>query len=201
VRIGIPLFYIVAACLLINGCVATDTDPMETLEHASVLSEPRPVAAFQLSDQHGRIFTQEQLRGSWTILFAGFIHCPDICPGTLALLADVQERAGISPDQLRTVFVSIDPERDTPENLAEYLDYFNPEWIALTGQKPELDQLMASLELAYVRVPVGGGEYTMDHSTALVLIDPEGRMRGYFTAPLDVDELVHDLGRIAQAVY
>jgi len=174
---------------------------METLEHASVLSEPRPVAAFQLSDQHGRIFTQEQLRGSWTILFAGFIHCPDICPGTLALLADVQERAGISPDQLRTVFVSIDPERDTPENLAEYLDYFNPEWIALTGQKPELDRLMASLELAYVRVPVGGGEYTMDHSTALVLIDPEGRMRGYFTAPLDVDELVHDLGRIAQAVY
>jgi len=198
VRSGYALLFLAMACLLIVGCVETDADPMESLAHATVLSEPRPVAAFELSDQHGHAFTQEQFRGRWSLLFAGFTHCPDICPGTLALLTDVQQRAGISPDQLRTVFISVDPERDTPENLAEYLDFFNPEWTALTGPKSELDRLMASLELAYVRVPTGGGDYTVDHSTALVLIDPEGRMRGYFSAPLEVEELVDDLGRIAQ---
>lgn len=198
-RTGCALLSLIVASLLIKGCMEIDADPVESLEHATVLSVPRLLADFQLSDQHNRTFTQDQFRGSWTVLFAGFTHCPDICPGTLALLADVQKRAGISSEQLRTVFVSVDPERDTPENLAEYLTFFNSEWTALTGPKSELDRLMASLELAYVRVPTGGGEYTMDHSTALVLIDPEGRMRGYFSAPLDAEALVDDLGRIAQA--
>nr|WP_240451211.1 SCO family protein [Wenzhouxiangella sp. XN201] len=152
-----------------------------------------------MSDQHGRDFTNVELRGNWNVLFVGFTHCPDVCPSTLALLDSVQKRAGISPERLRTVFVSVDPERDTPEVLAEYLAHFNSEWTALTGKKTELDRLLDSLELAYVRVPTGKGEYTMDHSTALVLIDPGGHMRGYFTAPLDADALAEDLGRVARA--
>jgi protein SCO1 len=198
-KIGYILLHLASLCLLVTGCSDVDPDPMESLDHVRTLSEPRPIAAFHLSDQHGRDFTHEQLRGNWTVLFAGFTHCPDICPSTLALLASVQKRADISSDRLHTVFVSVDPERDTPEHLAEYIGYFNPEWTGLTGQKTELDRLLDSLELAYVRVPTGNGEYTMDHSTALVLIDPEGDMRGYFPAPLDPAALAGDLGRIARA--
>jgi len=76
---------------------------------------------------------------------------------------------------------------------------FNPDWTALTGERAETDRLLGSLEMAYVRVPMGNGEYTMDHSTALVLIDPDGRMRGYIAAPLDAAELAEDFGRIARA--
>lgn len=185
-----------AACLFLGAC--SSGDPVQSLEHASILDEPRALAAFHLTDRHGHEFTQAQFAGSWSVLFAGFTHCPDICPATMAMLASAQKRAGISTDQLRTIFVSVDPERDTPAQLTEYLAHFNSEWTALTGEKEELDRLMTSLQMAYVRVPMGNGEYTMDHSTALVLIDPEGRMRGYFTAPLDVDALSEDLGRLAQ---
>lgn len=198
-KIGYTLLHLASLCLLVTGCSDVDSDPMESLEHARMLSEPRLLADFHLSDQHGRNFTHEQLRGNWSVLFAGFTHCPDVCPATLVLLATAQRRASISPDQFRTIFVSVDPDRDTPAQLAEYLDYFNSDWTALTGPKPDIDRLLDSLGLAYVRVPTGNGDYTMDHSTALVLIDPEGRMRGYFKAPLDAVELSEDLGRIARA--
>lgn len=189
--------YILLAALITGGC--SSADPTRSLEHATVLAEPRPVAGFRLTDQHGRDFTQEHFRGRWYVLFTGFTHCPDVCPATLGLLASVQNRAGINSERLVTVFVSVDPERDTPERLTEYLGFFDPDWIGLTGPAADLQRLLASLELAYVRVPTGGGGYTMDHSTALVLIDPEGRMRGYFTAPLDAAALAGDLGKLAGA--
>lgn len=167
--------------------------------HATMLDEPRIIAEFRMEDQHGREFTDANLKGKWSVFFTGFTHCPDICPTTLGLLASAQKRAGIGPEDLRTVFISVDPERDTPSHLAEYLAHFDPEWTGLSGEKEELDRLMASLQMAYVRVPMGDGDYTMDHSTALVLIDPEGRMQAYFKAPQDAMELAEDLRRIAQA--
>jgi len=193
------LLPLVLTALLSAGCSGVSSDPMASLEHARALDQPRPVAAFRLSDQNERVFDETQLRGAWSVLFTGFTHCPDICPATLSLLASAQRRAGVAPDRLRTIFVSVDPERDTPEHLAEYLGHFDPEWTALTGEKAQIDRLLGSLEMAYVRVPMGNGEYTMDHSTALVLIDPDGRMRGYFNAPLDTAALAEDLGRIARA--
>lgn len=194
----LALLYLALPPLLVAGCFSVSSDPMPSLGHVRALDESRPIAAFRLSNQHGEMFDETQLRGMWSVLFVGFTHCPDICPATLSLLASAQKRAGVAPDRLRTIFVSVDPERDTPEHLAEYMGYFNPEWTALTGEKAEIDRLLGSLEMAYVRVPMGDGEYTMDHSTALVLIDPAGRMRGYFTAPLDAAKLAEDLGKIAR---
>ena len=190
-----PFLHVLLACLAAAGC--SPADPTRLLEHATLLAEPRTVADFRLTDQRSAAFTQEDFRDRWHILFTGFTHCPDICPTTLALLASVQQRAGIDPEHLGTVFVSVDPGRDTPENLAEYVGHFDPEWTALTGPTEELRRLLDSLELAYVKVPTGPGEYTMDHSTALVLIDPEGRMRAYYTAPLDAAALAGDLGKLA----
>lgn len=195
-KIGYALLHFAVTSLFIVGCTAEA--PSRSLMHATMLDEPSSVAEFRMRNQHGREFTNAQLQGKWNVLFAGFTHCPDICPTTLALLASAQKRADIGPGTLRTIFVSVDPERDSPAHLAEYLAHFDSGWTALSGEKEELDRLMTSLQMAYVRVPLGNGDYTMDHSTALVLIDPEGRMQGYFKAPLDAAELAEDLGRIAR---
>lgn len=160
-----------------------------------MLESPRPVADFTLVDQHGEMFQASELRGHWTVLFSGFTHCPDICPATLGLLKSVEERLDGAPTH-RTVFVSVDPDRDTPERLREYLEWFDPEWIGLTGKNAELDGLLDSLGMAHVRVPQGEGGYTMDHATAVVLINPDGDMVGYWKAPLDAAALAEDLGRL-----
>lgn len=157
------------------------------------LDRPRDVAAFELTDQHGRPFTAADLRGRWTVLFVGFTHCPDICPTTLGLLASVEKKLAKARRSLQFVFVSADPERDTPSRLREYVSLFNADWTALSGPLDQLDRLLDSLQLAYVKVPIGNGDYTIDHSTALVLIDPQARMAGFYPAPHEPAELVADL--------
>lgn len=162
---------------------------------AVAVDPPRPVAEFRVSDQHGRPFQRRDLHGHWTVLFSGFTHCPDVCPATLAILRAAQNRNAAEPAH-RTVLVSVDPERDTPEVLRDYLAWFDPEWVGLTGDPEELGQLLDSLGMAHVRVPTGGGGYTMDHATALALIDPQARLVAYWKAPLDPDRLAADLGAL-----
>lgn len=157
------------------------------------LDPPRDVAEFELADQHGRPFTTADFRGRWTVLFVGFTHCPDICPTTLGLLASVENRLSEARRPLQFVFVSADPERDSPARLREYVSLFNADWTALSGPFDQLDRLLDSLQLAYVKVPMGDGDYTIDHSTALVLIDPQARMAGFYPAPHEPAELVVDL--------
>lgn len=179
---------------LLAGCQEPSTGPH--LVHARVPESPRPVADFELLDQHGHAFTTSDLRGQWTVLFSGFTHCPDVCPATLGLLKAVESRLDGAPGY-RTVFVSVDPERDTPEKLREYLAWFDPDWTGLTGERAQLDRLLGSLNMAHVRVPTGKGGYTVDHATAVVLIDPEASMAGYWKAPLDAEALAEDLGRLS----
>ena len=111
------------------------------------------------------------------MLFSGFSHCPDICPATRAKLhAAEQQLAGTLHHQ--TLSVTVDPQRDTPEVMQDYLAMFNPDWIGLTGPSDQLDRLLDSTNMAKVRVPAGNGEYTMDHATAVVLIDPSAQVIG-----------------------
>lgn len=190
------IFAVLTACLL-AGCGEPDSSfDMPEMRHATLLSEPRPVADFRLTDQSGTTFSALDLRGRWNVLFTGFTHCPDICPATLGLLSAVERRLEGEPGY-RVIFVSVDPERDTPDQLREYMVWFSPEWTGLTGPKSELDRLLGSLQMAYVRVPTGDGEYTMDHATALLLIDPEGRMAGFWKAPLDLEALSEDLAGLS----
>lgn len=181
----------VAALLLLAAC--SDSNPQADLRHLVALDPPRDVADFELLDQHGRPFTAEDLRGRWTVLFAGFTHCPDICPTTLGLMKSVESRMADSRRPIQFVFVSTDPERDTPSRLREYIGLFNADWTALSGPFDQLDRLLNSLQLAYVKVPLGNGDYTIDHSTALVLIDPAASMVGFYPAPHEPAELLADL--------
>lgn len=182
------------ALFLSTGCSQGPSDSL-VLEHAR-LAEPRwPIESFELVDHAGRPFSRDDLEGHWTMLFSGFTHCPDICPATLATLKAAQRELEAG-DRLRTVFVSVDPERDTPERLTEYLALFDEDWIGLTGERNQLDRLLGSLQMAHVRVPTGNGEYTMDHATAVALIDPQGRMAAWWRPPFDAAALRSDLARV-----
>lgn len=163
------------------------------LTAGSALPEPRPIAEFTLLDQHGEAITRSAFEGQWSLLFAGFTHCPDICPATLAQLRRLDEQLADRDPPLQTVFLSVDPERDTPERLGEYIGHFSPDFLGITGDKAGIDALSSSLGLAYVRVPQAQERYTVDHSTAVVLIDPQGRVAAYFRQPLDLDAMARDL--------
>jgi protein SCO1/2 len=161
------------------------------------LNEPRPLAPFALTDHDGQPFTQAQLQGRWTLLFAGFTHCPDVCPTTLALMAQLRRRLGAAAGSLELVFLSVDPGRDTPERRKTYGAHFGAGIRGVTAPGAQLDALCANLGLAYITVPgAGAGDYTVDHSTALVLLDPEGRIAAYFQAPHRLDTLAADLSGI-----
>jgi protein SCO1/2 len=119
-----------------------------------------------------------------------------VCPTTLALLASLRSR--LPADDLQFVFLSVDPDRDTPEVVARYLAHFGDRLVGLTGPPEEVDRLAGAMGLAHVRNPGSDGDYTVDHSTALVLIDPDARIAGYFTAPHDPDALAADLAPLAR---
>ncbi len=175
------------------------SDPLPSLEAGVTLPEPRPIPPFELSDQHGTPFTLDNLKGQWSLLFLGFTQCPDVCPQTLAILNAAHGLledgwpGGDGRKGIQTVFVSVDPDRDSPALLGEYAGYFNPDFIAVTGSKPQLDQLTESLGFAYVMVPISQGRYTVDHSTAVALIDPDARAAAYFRQPLDPEALAADV--------
>jgi protein SCO1/2 len=167
------------------------------LTAGTALPEPRELPAFELVDQAGRTFDVERLEGRWSLLFTGFTHCPDVCPTTVALMADLNRR--VARQDVQFVFVSVDPERDTPEAVARYLAHFDPALLGATGARAEMERLTAGLGLGQVRNPGAGDEYTVDHSTAFVLIDPDARLAGYFSAPHDRDALAADLSRLPRS--
>lgn len=193
------LSVLAAITLGIVAAILSQTSETIALRSGTALPEPRPVADFELVDQQGRAFTREAFEGRWTLVFTGFTNCPDICPTTLALLATLASRLRERGGELQTVFVSVDPGRDTQAALAQYVGHFDPGMIGATGTKAQIDRLCSELGLVYVRNPGTGGEYTVDHSAALVLIDPQARIAGYFQPPLDQEGLIADLAPLAGA--
>ena len=143
----------------------------------------------------GRPFGPAALENRWSLVFTGFTHCPDLCPTTLAFLASL--RSQIPGRTLQIVFVSVDPERDTPEAIASYLAHFDPGFVGVTGARADIERFTKALGVAQVRNPGVGGEYTVDHSAALVLIDPKVRVAGYFLPPHDERALAADLARLS----
>ena len=151
---------------------------------AIVLDKPRIFSDFELTDHRGEVFNIDRFRDTWTIVFFGFTNCPDICPTTLAVLNDTYSKMKESEkEKLQVVMISLDPERDTVEALADYVPYFNEQFIGVTGNKHLIRRLTAEINIAYNKVPLAGDDYTVDHSTQLVLINPKGHYHGFFKAP------------------
>lgn len=161
---------------------------------AIVLQAPRDPGAFQLVDHRGEAFTPAQLNGRWTLWFFGFTNCPDVCPMTLVTL-DLVDTAltEAGADRPQVVMMSVDPTRDTPERLAEYVPYFNDGFIGVTGTMGEVRQLTERLGIIVQYTAGEGDDYTVDHSSQLMLMGPDGLVYAVLPSPHEPGALARDL--------
>jgi protein SCO1/2 len=174
------------------------TGPPDMTAALRILPEPRVIADFVLVDQDGAPFSMERLQGKWSLLFFGFTHCPDICPSTLYDLQQVNQALRPGDERqaaYQVVFVSVDPERDSPERLKEYTAYFDPDFLAASGEPEQIAALTRQIGVAWRIEPhePGTANYTVDHSASVMLTDPQGRLHGVFPAPHDAEKMIHDL--------
>lgn len=173
------------------------------LESGTFLPAPKVLADFSLIDTHGAPATAATLRGHPTLVFFGFTHCPDVCPTTLAILADVQKQViarNPALTGLKVALISVDPERDTPAQLGSYIASFGGDLIGLTGTAPEIVNVSRSFGVASSKVDLGGGNYTMDHSATIFALDSAGRVVAVFTPPFRAAALTADVERLAPAL-
>lgn len=171
-----------------------------SLESGTVLPRARELAEFHLTDTRGAPVSPLELRGHPTLVFFGFTHCPDVCPTTLATLAAVQAKARLEDERLaglKVALISVDGERDTPELLGKYVASFRGDFIGLTGSAPEIVKATRSFGVAFARVDLPGGNYTMDHSATVFALDSRARIVAVFTPPFSPGKLTVDVQRLA----
>ncbi|MGD8886566.1 MAG: SCO family protein [Gammaproteobacteria bacterium] len=166
-----------------SGCSSNNHSIPKPLRGV-LLEQPVTVNHFQLTTQDGNEFTEENFHNQWTMMFFGYTHCPDICPTTLTELAALAKRlAQEGKPQPQIVFVSVDPQRDTPRHLKEYITYFDEDFLALTGKADRISGLTKQLKIKYSLEPAIDDNYVVNHSSAVLLIDPQGRYVANFKAP------------------
>ena len=170
------------------------------LEAVTLLPQPRELPAFNLRQSDGTPLVAGELAGHWTLVFLGFTFCPDVCPTTLAELAQAQKQWESMPESTRprVLFVSVDPERDTPGKTGEYAHAFHPDTLAATADVPALEKFATSLGFVFMKAPGANFEhnpqdYSVDHSAHIAVLDPPGRLAGLIRPPLQPQAIAADL--------
>jgi len=154
---------------------------------------PKILQPFSMRDHEGKDFGLDQLKGHWSFLFFGYTHCPDICPITLSVMNQAYKKIkATNPDKhIQVVFVSVDPKRDTQQVLKSYVNYFNPEFIGLGGTLEQMRSLTGQMGIPYyISAENESGDYTVDHSASLFLIDEKARLVGIFSSPQQQDDII-----------
>jgi len=161
----------------------------------------RELAPFTLVDHNNEVFNETTLRQRWSFLFFGYTHCPDVCPTTLSVLNSVAQRLQDVDADIRFVFISVDPERDTPEKLARFVSYFNKNFIGVTGTEQQIEQFTRELGIMHMRVAAeeNATAYLVDHTASVLLIDPDGRYHAVFSPPLSAGKISDDFRKILKA--
>ena len=151
---------------------------------------------FRLVDQNGKTVTDADLKGKWSLVYFGYTHCPDACPTALNDIAIALDELGPQRTAVRPVFVTVDPERDTPEVLKSYVTAFNAPILALSGTPEEIAQAAKGYRVYYAKHPEAGGDYSMDHSSVIYVMDPEGRFTASFTQENSPEEIAERLKKL-----
>jgi len=194
--IGIALIAGISAALIWRNATA----PSE-LATGTYIRPNRALPDFSLIDTQCRTFGLAQLRGHWSMMFFGYTNCPDFCPTTLTTLAALEKRlrgreASVRP---QVIFMSVDAARDTPQQLAKYVPYFDPEFIGLTAaSQSDAEAVAAKLGVSVIITPKSDGTYTVDHSGAIFVLNPEGKLVAVLTGPFSVGDLESDFRRIVE---
>jgi protein SCO1 len=141
----------------------------------------------------GRAYSRDDFKGRVTVLLFGFTHCPDICPTALLNLSAVLDQLGEKSSLVQIALVTVDPERDTPEALEDYMSSFGPNFVGLTGEPDAIRRVARAFKVFFQKVPLPGGDYTMDHSVAIYALDKHARTRLMFTMNRPLEDIAHDI--------
>lgn len=171
------------------------------LQRTLTYPTPRQLPPFSLQQSDGTELTLEELSGRWTLVFFGFTHCPDVCPTTLAQLAQAgrQWQDLPPPSQPQVLFVSVDPERDTPGMTGRYAAHFGPDILAATAGHAVLEPFARTLGMVYMQTPLEGGGYTVDHSSSVAVLDPQGQLVAVLRPPFDAAVIAADMRALVEA--
>lgn len=179
--------------------------------HRAQTADPTPPALggpFSLVDHRGRPVTDEDFRGEWMLVYFGYTYCPDICPTGLLNMGQALDGLGAAAHDIRPIFITIDPERDTVEALAQYVGHFHPRLVGLTGTPEQVAEAARAYRVYYARAPAAQGQedqdaadYLMDHSGFTYLMGPDGRLRALFghgTGPEEMAARIREAKATAQ---
>jgi protein SCO1/2 len=182
--------------LLATALFACSPPPVPQLQQGTLLPSAKPIAGFNLINDKGEAFTLDSLKGHWTFAFFGYTHCPDVCPTSLGMLAQVMRKLkdnGRLDSMPQGAFFSVDPQRDRPETLARYVSYFYPDFIGVTGEPAEIQSLTRQLGILYMRTEGDNSDdYLIDHSAGIILFDPDAKFHALFNVPHDPDTIAGD---------
>ena len=201
-----PILVTAAAVALAAGLwLGISTETSKNIKppqiNGTLLPTAKAITAFQLMDQKNQPFTEQNLRGHWSLVFMGYTHCPDICPTTLTTLQQTLLLMQQQPIELpKVIFISVDPARDTPDVLAQYVGYFNPDFIGLTGSDEQLANISKQTATFYMKAAGASGDinkndYLMEHSAAILLINPKAELQAFLTAPHVPQQLSESIQR------
>jgi len=195
-----PLLLVALAAGIYVGDLTLGRKPAPPPRTAALLlADPKPLPDFLLTDAAGTAFTRRELMGHWSLLYFGYTHCPDACPTTLMDLDHMSAALGKAKDAVlpRVYFVSVDPKRDNLGLLRNYTLYFNPAFIGVTGELEQLRALTTPLGVDFSYVPANQtGNYAVNHSVAVILVDPQAQETAVFTPPLVPERMAADFRAI-----
>jgi len=179
----------------LGATLAGRTEPVPTI-NGTVFPNARALPDFRLVDHEGNPFSPEQLKGRWTLLYFGYTYCPDVCPTTLYELsrADALLEGEGAARGIAYALVSVDPDRDTPERLAQYVPHFSDKLLGVSGPTQALTALTQPLGIVYVKVEGADPDnYLVDHSSAVIVINPEGKFQAIMSAPHEAEDMAADM--------
>ena len=192
-RLANPLLLLLG--LLLAGCDSGTSKPAFQLTDLSGADFGRN---FQLTDHNGQSRTLDDFKGKVVVVFFGYIFCPDFCPTTMGELAVVMKELGQDAERVQVLFITVDPERDTPELLSKYVPTFHPSFLGLYGDADATMRTAKEFKIVYQKQPMAGGGYTVDHSAGSYLYDPAGRLRLFSAYGQGAQKLLHDIRLLLQ---
>lgn len=199
------LVVIVSAVIALQVYNVTREPPLDRerlREQGTIIFEqPRQISEFELLDHNEQAFTPESLEGQWSLIFFGFTHCPDICPMAMVDLARVM--TALPPElaeNTQVLLVTLDPARDEPEVLAEYVPHFHPDFLGVTGEFLTIRRMANEFNVAFSKVTLEDDDYTVDHSGHIALVNPRGHYHGFFRPPFDPERMAEHYGTVANAL-
>jgi cytochrome oxidase Cu insertion factor (SCO1/SenC/PrrC family) len=187
--------YIVALAAFLAGLAWHLADSIPHLGQTIVSGKIEVGGPFHLIDQDGAPREDRDFRGRWMMIYFGYTHCPDVCPLTLSLMSDVMQRLGGKSSHIVPIFITVDPARDTPKIMKAYVASFGKNFVGLTGDAKSIALAEREYRVAAIRHPLPGGDYAMDHSSTIYLMDPGGKFVMDYDDSTKPDDIAADIAK------